>query len=150
LQGFGSRQSAEPVVISLLVVLEHPRPAELSNFVERSEQPGVEHFFSIRSIESLEVGVLIGLAGLDVVDQDTVCLAPADEALAEELRAVVGAKYVRLAALGPELFKDADEAQARQRCVDLDRQCLSIEVVEHVERWGGNAVVKRVDCDILA
>jgi len=79
-------------VISLLVVLEHPRPAELSNLIEMSEQPSVEHFLAIRSVEALDVGVLIRLAGLDVVDQDAVGLAPAHEDVTEELRAVVRAK----------------------------------------------------------
>lgn len=77
-------------MISLLVVLEHPGPGELANFVERSKQPGVEHLCSIGSIKSLDVGVLVRLTGLDIVDQDAMVLAPADKSLAEEPRAVVG------------------------------------------------------------
>lgn len=66
LKGFDGHHAVEAVVISFLVVLEHPCAAELANLVKVTEQPGIQHFFPIRSIEALDVGVLIRLARLNV------------------------------------------------------------------------------------
>lgn len=68
LQGFGGRHSAESIVIPLLVILEHPRPGEFEDFIQVSEQPSLEDFLPIRSVEAFDIGILIGLARLDVID----------------------------------------------------------------------------------
>jgi len=47
------------------------------------------HFLAIRAIEPLDIGVLVRLARLDVVDEYSLRFARADEGLAEELRSVV-------------------------------------------------------------
>ena len=43
------------------------------------------------AVESLDVGVLIGLSGLDVTQLDPVVTAPVDEHLGTELRTIVQA-----------------------------------------------------------
>ena len=101
-------------MISFLVVFEHPCPAELPDFVEFPEQPGVKHLLAIRPVEAFDVGVLVRFAGLNVVDQDAVLPAPVDESRAEELGPVVGAQYVRQAALGFQLVENPNEAPAGQ------------------------------------
>ena len=63
LKGFDGHHAVEAVVISFLVVLEHPCAAELANLVKVTEQPGIQHFFPIRSIEALDVGVLMRRTG---------------------------------------------------------------------------------------
>ena len=50
---------------TLVVVAFHPLVCKLSYFVEGSEGVGIEDFFSEATIESLDVTVLHGSAGLD-------------------------------------------------------------------------------------
>lgn len=66
---------------SLLVVLEHPPIRRLSNVLDAQEQILVQHLFSEGAIESLDIGVLIGLAGLNVLNRHAVDLRPLHEAL---------------------------------------------------------------------
>jgi hypothetical protein len=53
-------------------------------------------------------------------------------------------RNIREAALGFQLLENANQATARQRGVDLDRQRIPAEVVEHNEGSEANAVAKRV------
>lgn len=80
---------AQCVVRPLLVVLDHPAVGDLPDLVEAGEQVQVEHLLAIAAIKALDVGVLVRLARLDILDQHAVGLGPAGEGLTEELRAVV-------------------------------------------------------------
>ena len=61
---------------SSLVVGLQPPVRGFPDLTQNVEQVRVEHFPSIRAIEPLDVGVLVGLAGLDVADLDLVRFAP--------------------------------------------------------------------------
>ena len=73
----------------LLVVRPQPLGRHLPHLIEIVEEVGVEDLAAVRPVESFDVGVLVRLAGLDVTDLDLVFLAPVDEKLAQELRAIV-------------------------------------------------------------
>jgi hypothetical protein len=47
--------------------------------LDRVEHVRIEHFVAVRSVEALDVGVLIGLAGLDEAQFDALRLAPLGE-----------------------------------------------------------------------
>jgi hypothetical protein len=49
----------------------------------------VQHFFAIRPVEAFDVGVLLGLAGLDVPQGHVVLRTPASQGDGRELRAEV-------------------------------------------------------------
>lgn len=59
-------------MVSFLVVLDHPAPGHFPDLTEILEQPSVQHFISIGSVETRDVGVLVGLSGFNEVDEDTV------------------------------------------------------------------------------
>lgn len=67
---------------SLFVVLEHPPVGRLADIVEAGEQAMVQDLVTEGPIEALDVGVLVGLAGLDVLDGQAVALGPLDEGFA--------------------------------------------------------------------
>jgi hypothetical protein len=76
---------------ALLVVGDHPIVDEFADFGEGAEEVGVEDLVAEGAVEALDVGVLGGLAGLDVVEADVVVLAPGDKLGGDELGAVVDA-----------------------------------------------------------
>jgi len=53
---------------SLFVVADLPGPCDFSNLAQCSEQVRIKYFMAERSIEALDVSVLIGFARLDVND----------------------------------------------------------------------------------
>jgi hypothetical protein len=61
------RQMTDGTVGPLLVVDRQPVAGCSTLFVERPELMGVEHFESIRTVESLDVRVLRRITGLDEV-----------------------------------------------------------------------------------
>src|SRR6056297_152241 len=93
----------------------------------------VEQFLAIGAVEALDIGVLIRLAGLDVLDSYAGVLGPVREGLTQELWTIVRSEYLREAMLGPQAFKDPDQSYRGNRGVDLDVQRLAIEVVDDVE-----------------
>lgn len=66
-------------MVALLVVLDHPPPRRLPDILKADEQVQVEHFLAEGAVESFDVGILIWLIRLDVVDRYTVLLEPLDE-----------------------------------------------------------------------
>lgn len=56
---------------------------------ERGEHEAIQHFCAEGVVEAFDVGVLGGLAGLDVNQGDAVLLCPLPERGADELRAVL-------------------------------------------------------------
>jgi hypothetical protein len=83
------RQIAQRGVWALLVVIDHPPMRCFAYVFEAGEEVLIEDFFAEGSIESLDVRVLVRLAWLDVSQGHAVSLEPLNEALAQELRAVV-------------------------------------------------------------
>jgi hypothetical protein len=73
------------------VVHLKPFGAELAHLVEILEHVGVEHFVAEAAVVALDVGVLIGLARLNVTRIDAVVFSPVEQLLGDELRPVVHA-----------------------------------------------------------
>lgn len=71
--------SAEQIVGSYFVVVDHPPVGGLADVVETGEQIQVEQFFAEGVIEALDEGVLIRLAWLDVLQCDAIGLEPVSE-----------------------------------------------------------------------
>lgn len=74
---------------TFFVVIGHPVVDELPDLGERIENVGVEHFGTEGSVEALDIGVLGGFAGLDVMEADMVTLAPSRQFGGDEFRAVI-------------------------------------------------------------
>ena len=64
---------------SVFVVLGQPVIGDGLDLFDGVEQVSVEHLGSECPVEAFDVGVLIGLAGLDVVQRYALSLSPFDE-----------------------------------------------------------------------
>ncbi len=109
---------------TLLVVGDHPAVEGFVNLVQFGEEVGVEHLPAHAAVEALDVGVLGGFARLDVVEADSVQLAPGHELRGDELRAVVDADLLGQLMAVLELLQDADDTHRRKRCFHLDGKRL--------------------------
>lgn len=94
----------------------------------------VEHLLAEGAIETFDVGVLVGFAGLDVLNGYTTGLGPLRKGFAQELRPVVRSQHLRLAMVASDLFEDADEPRGGDRGINHDMQRLAVEIVDHVKR----------------
>lgn len=129
---------------SVFVVLGQPVVGDGLDLPGGVEQPGVEHLGAEGAVEALDVGVLVGLAGLDVVQRDASALGPRDEFAAAHLRSVVHADGLRYAVPVDQPVHRADEHRGGQRLRHLDRQRLAVGLVDHVEGAEPPAVVEHV------
>ena len=73
-----------------------------------------------RSIVGFDIGVLLGLARLDICDGDTVFLSPLHHKATDIFGASISPNVSRLAASLDNLVQAAQDAHGRQREVDLD------------------------------
>lgn len=88
-EAFERRPVVECVVGALLVVLGEPAVRELTYIAERAELVGVEQLLAVGPVETLNVGILIGLARLDMLHMHSLLLRPVDKCFSQELGAVV-------------------------------------------------------------
>src|SRR5262252_3095159 len=130
------------------VVGLEPGLSDRADLFERFEEMGIEHLLAERSVEALDKGILIGLAGLDVAESDALGRAPPDKRLGGELGAVVD-PYPRGPTVQPdELVEDADDTGTRDRHADLDGERLAVTLVDDGECAEGPAVVEPITQEI--
>lgn len=67
----------------------------------------IEHIFAQRLVESLNEGIMIGLAGLDVLLVHIIVLAPLFKCLTKKLGAIVRPNEIGQAIVTLDLPKDA-------------------------------------------
>ena len=79
----------------MLVVFDHPPVGRFTNIIDAGEQMLAQHLVAEGAVEAFDVRVLVGLAGLDVLDRHGIGLGPLHEGFAQELRAVVRAQHLR-------------------------------------------------------
>jgi len=86
---------------SMVVVAVQPVGRHVTHFLQAVEDVAVEHLGSIGLVESFDIGVLRGLAGLDVIEGDTLALSPLGQSSGDEFGAVVQANRQRRTAYLP-------------------------------------------------
>src|SRR5690606_6818448 len=103
-----------------------------------------EPLVAYRSIESLDVGVLLRLTWLDIFKLDIPLGSPSDDGRTQVFRAVITAYCQRFSAPANDLLERADHAFRRQREVDLNAQGLAVEVIDHVQNSDTASVGKLI------
>ncbi len=101
---------------------------------EIDEPSLIQALIAEATVEALDVGVLDRFAWTDEVQRNAARVRPRIKRLARELGAVVADDRPRRSALGDELAQDASDTEARDRCVDFDRDAFAREIVDDVER----------------
>lgn len=81
---------------SLGIVIGNPRGDGAAGMVDAEEQALVEQLVAHSPVETLDEGILLRLAGLDIVPVDAADLAPFEDRHAGEFGAVVGDACSRL------------------------------------------------------
>ena len=129
----------------LLVVDPQPCHGQRLQLGDRLKEMGVEHLRAITPVEPLDVGILVGLARLDVVDRHPVVGAPVDERLREKFRPVVRPQGRRAAVDGHEFVEHPDDALTGHRQAHRDLQALPIPFVDdRRQQPDTSAVVERL------
>lgn len=76
---------------SVVVVAVQPIGRHVAHFLQVVEHVAVEHLGAVGFVESFDIGVLRGLARLDVLQGDALVLSPLGQGVGDELGAVVNA-----------------------------------------------------------
>ena len=100
-------------MVTLFAIFQHPGLGDLARIVECAQQLGIEHIVLGPAVESLDIGVLVGLAKFEVVDHYTLSTALVGKGIAHKFRAVIGAQHLRHASLGFDLLENAHQALGR-------------------------------------
>jgi hypothetical protein len=100
------------------------------------------------SVLALDIGVLLWLAGLDVLDGNPMFLSPFHQLITDLFGAVVDPYGARLAAPLDNPIKAADDTFGGQREIDLDAQAFAVEVVENIQQSKSTAIAKPISPEI--
>ena len=97
-----------------------------------------------RPVVALDISILLGLAGLDVLDRNTMLLSPFPQRFTDVFRAIVDPDRARLAApfYGP--VEAADDPFCGQREIYLDPQPFAVEVIQHVQKPERTAIAQAI------
>ena len=68
---------------AVFVVLDQPLVCDGLDLLQVGEQMCIEHFGAVRSVETLDKGVLVGLTRLDVSNRDAFGCGPFSERLGD-------------------------------------------------------------------
>ena len=93
----------------------------------------IQPFMANRSVVTLELGVLLGFAWLDIFDGDAAFLGPLHQQTTDIFRPVVHANPLRFAAPFDDLVQAAEETHSGQREVDLDPKHFKTVDIQYVE-----------------
>lgn len=74
---------------AVVVVAVQPIGHRVTYLLQAVENVAVQHLEVVDLVESLDIGVLRGLAGLDVLQGEALTLSPLDQRLDGEIRPVV-------------------------------------------------------------
>jgi len=135
-------------VRALLVVFDLPPVDCFPYVIYAHEEGGIEQFLAQRPVESFDIGVLIRLARLDVLNCHARRLGPTDEGLAQELRAVVGAQHLGQASFLAQSFKHPYQPLRGNRGVCLDMHNLPVEVIHDIEQPEPLATGQRIGHEV--
>ena len=80
-----------------MIVSPHPVGRIVLNLLNGFEQVMVKPVVANGSVVAFDIGVLLRIAGLDVLKPDTSAFGPGDEGSADVLRAVIATNDLRLA-----------------------------------------------------
>ena len=92
----------------------------------------VQPFVPDCAVVALNVGVLLRLPGLDVLDGNALFLSPFQQLATDIFWAIINPNYSWFSTLLDDPVQAADDPFGRERKVDLDTEPLAVEVVQHV------------------
>jgi len=93
-----------------MIVFPDPIGGEVPNLIEITPKVLRQPLVSDRPIESFDIGILLRLAGLDVLELNPRLFGPTSDRPADIFRSVVTANRVRLSTLGDDLAQNPDDS----------------------------------------
>ena len=104
----------------------------------------VEQLVAQCSIELVDIRVLLRLTWLAEVDVNASIFGPLHRRLPDVLGTTVAADRRRSCAPLDQLVQRLNDMFRGQREIDLDGQCLAVEIVQHIEQLKRTAVIEHV------
>ena len=122
------------------MVFLQPLLGDIPGFGQAAKKVEVQDILSVGTIESLYVRILRWLSRFDEIKKNIGLFGPACHPLGNQLGAIVHPQPLWITAPGGDRFQNTDNPTnltGWQRCVNLDDQCLTVEVINHIESAKG-------------
>ena len=100
------------------------------------------------AVVALDIGILLWLARLDVVQGDALVLSPFHQLATDLLRTVVHPNGIWLAAPFNDLVQAADHTLGGKREIHFDTQPFTVEVVQNIQQSERPTVVQTISHEI--
>ena len=133
---------------TLFVVVSQPGIGLRLNLIGQIEQTRIEHLGAKASVEAFDEGSLVGLAGLDERQPDTLIPGLVHKGMRGHLRAAVQPDGLRLAIDLHEFLHHPYQLQGPDGAATFDVPPLPVALIDDVERVKWPAAVERVTYEI--
>jgi len=140
--------AADAHVRAIVVVCPEPLCGEVLCLLDSFNDVLVEPLVPDRAVVAFDVGVLLRLAGLDMLQEDVPFAGPFLQLLADVFRPVINPDGTRRASPLDDPVEAADHPLGGQREVHLDAQSLAVEVVQYVQQPERSAVLQPVGHEV--
>ena len=127
-----------------MIVTPEPSRCVVLNFSNRAKQELVQPVVANRPVVTFNIGILLWLAWLDMIDTDILPLCPGKQYCTDVLRTVVTPNRSRLSSPLNDLLQRANDPFSRQREIHLNAQSLTIEIVDDIEQSIGTTILQAV------
>jgi hypothetical protein len=104
----------------------------------------VEPLMPDGSVVTLDVGVLLRLAGLDMLDGNPMFIGPFRQLVTDVFGAIVDPNGAGLTAPFDDPIKASDHTLGGQRKVDLDAEALTVKIIQDVQQPKGTTIAEPV------
>jgi hypothetical protein len=107
---------------------------EILSLLDSFDDVLVKPFVLDGAVEAFDIGVLLGLAGLDIMDGNPLFLGPFQLLGADLFRVAIHPYHAKLSPPFNDAIKAPDHTLGRQGKVHLYAQPLTVDVVQHVQQ----------------
>lgn len=129
---------------TVFVVIAQPPIRDGAHLLQRREQVGIKDLSAVRTVESFNKGILIGLARLNVSNVDSSVAGPVGKRLAAHLGAVVTPDGIWSSVAVNQPLQDSDQSGRRNGCAHLDGQAFAVGFIDDIQRAKRPAAVQRI------
>ncbi len=124
---------AQCTVPAIIIVFHQPVARQIPDLLQIPERIHIQNILAKAAVKTLDKTVLLRLARLDPPMANPVRTAKPPEGPAGKLRPVVTANVSRETAFSSNDLKAANNPGRRQARIDLNRQSLTVKIVDHIK-----------------
>ena len=129
---------------SMVIVIFQPFLGDFPELIKIFKDVGVQYILTESAIESLDIGILHGSSGLNILNENVALSAPIHKDRTSEFRTVVYSNFHRNPVFPNSPFEHSDDPMTWEAEICFDHQGLTVIVINDIENPESSFINKGV------